>query len=73
MYNAGSDVLLSDPLSTFRLSVQDMNDRDLFVVKQARKRKIPIAMVLAGGYGKDSRNAHAKSIEAILRAFNPLT
>lgn len=73
VYNAGSDVLLSDPLSTFRLSVQDMNDRDLFVVKQARKRKIPIAMVLAGGYGKDSRNAHAKSIEAILRAFNPLT
>jgi histone deacetylase 11 len=67
VYNAGSDVLASDPLSTLLIMPQEMCERDLFVVSQARKRGIPLAMVLSGGYGTESASAHARSIEAILR------
>jgi len=69
-YNAGSDVLASDPLSTFLLRVEDMNERDVFVVETARQNNIALAMVLAGGYGSESAVAHSKSIELILRKFD---
>jgi acetoin utilization deacetylase AcuC-like enzyme len=39
-YNADSDVLASNPLSTLRLSVDDMTERDLFVTASARERTI---------------------------------
>jgi histone deacetylase 11 len=70
VYNAGSDVLASDPLSTLLITPQELCERDLFVVSQARKRGIPLAMVLAGGYSVESASAHAQSIEAILRKYD---
>ena len=70
VYNAGSDVLDSDPLSTLRLMPVELRDRDLFVVSAARQNNIPLAMVLAGGYSKESASAHAKSIRAILEKFD---
>ncbi|HMP50263.1 MAG TPA: histone deacetylase [Candidatus Melainabacteria bacterium] len=69
-YNAGADVLESDPLSNMRVSPEQLVERDLFVVSTARKYDIPIAMVLAGGYSKDSASAQADSICAILRKFD---
>ncbi len=69
IHNAGSDVLASDPLSTFRLAVEDVNERDIYVVALARKLNIPVAMVLAGGYSNQSAEAHAKSIEGIIKRF----
>ena len=71
--NAGSDVLESDPLSTFKLASTDMNKRDLFVVECARGKSFPVAMVLAGGYGRESGMAHAHSIKAILNKFDDKT
>jgi histone deacetylase 11 len=73
IYNAGSDVLTSDPLSSLTLSDADMADRDLFVVTEARDRGIPVAMVLSGGYGPKSWLAHARSIEGILTRFDRQT
>lgn len=70
VHNAGSDVLNSDPLSSFRLSVEDMNQRDLAVVNFGRKENIPVAMVLAGGYGKESAHAHTRSIQKILEVYD---
>lgn len=69
IHNAGSDVLATDPLSTFRLAVEDVNERDLYVVALARKLNIPVAMVLAGGYSVESAEAHAKSIAGIISKF----
>jgi histone deacetylase 11 len=66
VYNAGSDVLDSDPLSTFKLTQEEMIQRDDFVVSTARECKIPVAMVLAGGYGRQSASAHAGSIEQVI-------
>ena len=71
-YNAGSDVLATDPLSSFLLRVEDMNERDLFVVETARQNNVALAMVLAGGYGRESATAHSQSIREILRKFDEL-
>jgi histone deacetylase 11 len=73
VYNAGSDVLWNDPLSHLFLTVDDMAERDLFVVTEARERGVPVAMVLSGGYGPASWQAHAQSIEGILTRFDRQT
>jgi histone deacetylase 11 len=73
VYNAGSDVLADDPLSTLRLTPAEMEQRDLEVVTTARERGVPLAMVLSGGYGPHSWLAHARSIEAILARFDRQT
>jgi histone deacetylase 11 len=68
--NAGSDVLADDPLTSLRLTEAEMAERDLFVFTEARERKVPVAMVLSGGYGPGSWRAHARSIEGILARFD---
>jgi acetoin utilization deacetylase AcuC-like enzyme len=73
VYNAGSDVLGSDPLSTLFLTAEEMADRDLYVVTEVRERGVPLAMVLSGGYGPASWEAHARSIEGILARFDHQT
>jgi histone deacetylase 11 len=70
IYNAGSDPFCDDPLAGFRLSANDLAERDLFVVMLARERAIPIAMVLSGGYSRQSWRIHADSIEGILTRFD---
>ncbi len=70
VYNAGSDVLWSDPLSHLFLTADDMAERDLCVVTEARERGVPVAMVLSGGYGPASWEAHARSIEGIVARFD---
>jgi acetoin utilization deacetylase AcuC-like enzyme len=69
-YNAGSDVLANDPLASLTLQPEDLVERDLFVVTEVRKRGIPLAMVLSGGYGPHSWEAHARSIEALVTRFD---
>jgi histone deacetylase 11 len=70
VYNAGSDPFADDPLAGFRLTMSDLADRDLTVVKLARERNIPIAMVLSGGYSADSWRIHTESIEGIVTRFD---
>jgi histone deacetylase 11 len=73
VYNAGSDVLASDPLSMLMLTAEEMAERDLYVVTEVRERGVPLAMVLSGGYGPASWEAHARSIEGILVRFDGKT
>jgi histone deacetylase 11 len=73
VYNAGSDVLWSDPLSRLFLTADEMAERDLYVVSTVRERGVPLAMVLSGGYGSASWEAHARSLEGILTRFDRQT
>jgi len=73
VYNAGSDVLWSDPLSQLFLTAEEMAERDLYVATEVRERGVPLSMVLSGGYGPASWEAHARSIEVILARFDCLT
>ncbi len=70
VYNAGSDVLATDPLTHLALTPEDMAERDLYVVTEVRRRGVPLAMVLSGGYGPLSWQAHARAIEGILTRFD---
>jgi histone deacetylase 11 len=73
IYNAGSDVLWSDPLAQLFLTADDMADRDLYVITEARQQGVAVAMVLSGGYGQASWIAHARSIEGILARFDKMS
>jgi len=70
VYNAGSDPFIDDPLAYFRLTRNELAERDLLVVTRVRERSIPIAMVLSGGYSVDSWLIHTDAIENILVRFD---
>lgn len=70
IYNAGSDPYYADPLTYLELAREDLARRDLMVATMARERSIPMAMVLSGGYARDSWRVHADGIEAILNRFD---
>jgi histone deacetylase 11 len=70
IYNAGSDPFVEDPRTGLRLSRSDLADRDLLVATHVRERGVPMAMVLSGGYARDSWRVHADGIEAILTRFD---
>jgi histone deacetylase 11 len=72
IYNAGSDPYIADPLTRLRLTQSDLAERDLLVATLAREREIPLAMVLSGGYSRESWRIHADGIEGILRRFDEL-
>jgi histone deacetylase 11 len=52
------------------LTRQNLIDRDLLVVNEARQRGVPIAMVLSGGYSPESWRIHADSIKGIVELFD---
>lgn len=62
IYNAGSDPYEKDLLGGLRVSAAGIVLRDQFVFEQARTRKIPILMLLSGGYHRDSASIIASSI-----------
>lgn len=68
IYNAGTDVFAGDPLGGLDISADTICNRDLFVVRELRKRKIPTIMVLSGGYTKQSFQLVANSVIGLLEA-----
>ena len=69
VYNAGTDVLAGDPLGGMNISAEGILRRDGFVFQCALDRKIPILMVLSGGYTRKSAGVIGRSIENILIAI----
>ena len=52
-YLAGADPHEGDRLGRLKLSFDGLRQRDAIVLEWARRRRIPLAMAMAGGYGKD--------------------
>jgi acetoin utilization deacetylase AcuC-like enzyme len=50
LYLAGADPYLEDQLGTLMLTVKDLEQRDRIVLGACAARRIPAAVVLAGGY-----------------------
>ena len=69
VYNAGSAPFVGDPLARYRLTAGDLAERDLMVVDTVRRRNVPVAMVLSGGYSAESWKIHTDAIEGILARF----
>ena len=66
-YQAGVDVHREDRLGRLALTDEGIAARDRFVVGEVRRRGLPIASALGGGYGADPRpvaERHARSMIA---------
>ncbi|CAK73214.1 unnamed protein product (macronuclear) [Paramecium tetraurelia] len=62
IYNAGSDIMGGDPLGNCCISPAGLQRRDEVVFKWANHKKIPILMLLSGGYQKENTYAIGESI-----------
>eukprot|EP00475_Leptophrys_vorax_P010118 TRINITY_DN16798_c0_g2_i1.p1 TRINITY_DN16798_c0_g2~~TRINITY_DN16798_c0_g2_i1.p1 ORF type:complete len:218 (+),score=12.70 TRINITY_DN16798_c0_g2_i1:92-655(+) len=71
VYNAGTDILVGDPLGRLAVSAEGVRQRDEMVFRFARDRKIPIVMLTSGGYQPNNARIVADSI-ANLSAHNLL-
>ena len=70
LYQAGVDPHADDRLGRLALTDEGLAARDRFVVGEARRRGIPLASALGGGYGHDPRavaGRHAASMIAMAR------
>jgi acetoin utilization deacetylase AcuC-like enzyme len=70
LYQAGVDPHVDDRLGRLALTDEGLVARDSFIVREARRRGLPIASALGGGYGTDPRpvaERHAASMIAMAR------
>jgi len=73
IYNAGTDILQGDPLGGgVSITPVGVTRRDALVFKSCLERRIPISMVLSGGYTSQSAPTVSMSIENLLRNVVPL-
>ena len=70
IYNAGTDVFGGDPLGGLNISAKTIRERDMYVVRELRKRRIPTVMVLSGGYTKQSYQLVADSVIGLIEMEN---
>jgi histone deacetylase 11 len=69
IYNAGTDVYSGDSLGGLNLSIQDVLERDLFVLSQLYERKIPTLVLPSGGYSEESHRMIASTLQAASEQF----
>jgi len=72
-YLAGADPYEHDQLGGLALTLEGLLRRDRLVIQEARKRDIPLATVLAGGYAvsvEDTVRIHVGTISEALRVYN---
>eukprot|EP01127_Copromyxa_protea_P005952 TRINITY_DN15778_c0_g1_i1.p1 TRINITY_DN15778_c0_g1~~TRINITY_DN15778_c0_g1_i1.p1 ORF type:complete len:369 (-),score=37.58 TRINITY_DN15778_c0_g1_i1:96-1202(-) len=62
IYNAGTDILDGDQLGLLRVTPEGVMKRDAEVFKRAFELKIPIVMLLSGGYQTSNAQVIASSI-----------
>lgn len=68
LYVAGADPYEKDQLGGLRLSLNGLRERDRIVLESARRRRIPVAVVLAGGYAADIEDTVAIHLNTIREA-----
>lgn len=68
IYLAGADPHEGDRLGRLKLSMSGLQMRDRLVFSHARQRKIPVAVTMAGGYGKNIEDTVAVHLQTIALA-----
>ncbi len=72
-YLAGVDVLATDKLGKFQLSLEECKQRDKFVLDLVHKNRIPLAIALGGGYSPDIKDiveAHGNTFRLALDLYD---
>jgi acetoin utilization deacetylase AcuC-like enzyme len=70
LYLAGADPYEKDQLGGLSLTKAGLKERDKVVIENARRLKIPVAVVLAGGYAaeiKDTVDIHLNTVRIAQR------
>ena len=65
MYLAGADPYEHDQLGGLRLTKKGLRERDVLVIGEARRRRIPVAIVLAGGYAAEFEDTVAIHLNTV--------
>ena len=68
-YLAGADPHEGDRLGRLKLSFEGLRQRDQMVLQWAREKRIPLAMAMAGGYGKDIADTVQVQINTFALAY----
>ncbi|MGQ9649795.1 MAG: histone deacetylase family protein [Phycisphaerae bacterium] len=63
---AGADVLAGDRLARLRLTPEGIIERDRLVFDETVRRKVPIVMVLGGGYSPQAWRIQYRSIRRVI-------
>jgi acetoin utilization deacetylase AcuC-like enzyme len=69
LYQAGADPYKEDQLGQLQLSIAGLKQRDELVFGWARKRAIPIAATLGGGYARNTADTVAIHVNTALAAY----
>jgi len=72
-YQAGVDVLATDQLGKFNLSLAGCMQRDRLVFQLCKSNNIPVQVSMGGGYSKDIKtivNAHVNTYSAAIDIFD---
>lgn len=65
IYLAGADPHEGDRLGRLKLTLAGLAARDRMVLDQARERRIPTAIAMAGGYGKNIQDTVAVHVQTV--------
>jgi acetoin utilization deacetylase AcuC-like enzyme len=74
-YVAGADAHEHDRLGRLKLSFEGLAERDRRVFEALRGRRIPVAVAMAGGYGRDVHGTvavHGRTLTEALRSWQAL-
>lgn len=73
IYNAGTDLLSGDPLGALDISPEGVLRRDEMVTAAARDYKVPLVMLLSGGYQKSNAGIITRSLLNLDAKFHVLS
>jgi acetoin utilization deacetylase AcuC-like enzyme len=65
IYLAGADPYEHDQLGGLRLTKDGLRERDLLIIGEARRRRIPVAVLLAGGYAAEFEDTVAIHLNTV--------
>lgn len=71
-YLAGNDPAADDQIGNWKITADGMLARDRFVVDCVRARRLPLIVVLAGGYGLNSWRYSARFFSCLLNGGRPV-
>ena len=73
VYNAGTDCMVGDPLGNLNISEQGIVERDELVFRYCYEvYKVPVVMLLSGGYQMSNAPVIARSVQNLCEKFNLL-
>src|SRR5207248_3209234 len=72
VYVAGADPYEKDQLGSLKLSKKGLKERDDLVIFSCVERRIPVLVVLAGGYAKDTQDTVELHFNTCVSAIDAL-